>query len=54
MKYDEFTEMCHKALSERFNYPCIDMNENKSEGKYRIFDGSKNTYFECIPDSELF
>ena len=26
----------------------------KTEGKYRIFNESKNTYNECIPESEPF
>ena len=47
-KYDEFEEMCHRAWSERFNYLCIDMTENKNEGKNRIFNASKTTYIECI------
>ena len=54
MKYDEFKEMCHKAWSERFNYLCIDMVKNKNEGKYRIFNESKNTYIECICETEPF
>ena len=54
MKYDEFKEMCHKAWYEKFNYLCIDMSKNKNEGKYRIFNESKTTYIECIPETELF
>ena len=54
MKYDEFKEMCHKAWSERFNYLCIDITKNKNEGKYRIFNESKTTYIDCIPESEPF
>ena len=54
MKYDEFKEMCHKAWIERFNYLCIDMVKNKKEGKYRIFNESKNTHIECIPETEPF
>ena len=54
MKYDEFKEMCHKAWSERFNYLCIDMAKNKNDGKYRIFNESKNTYIECICGTEAF
>ena len=53
MKYDEFKEVCQKARRERFNYLCIDMTK-KNEGKYRIFNESKTTYIECIPESELF
>ena len=54
MKNDEFKEMCHKAWDERFNYLCIDMTKNKTEGKYRIFNESKTTYIECIPGIEAF
>ena len=54
MKYDEFKEMCHKAWDERFNYLCIDMTENKTDGKYRIFNESKTTYIDCIPETNPF
>ena len=30
------------------------MTKNKDEGKYRIFNGSRNTYFEYICESEPF
>ena len=54
MIYDEFKEMCKVCWSERFNYLCIDMNKNKNDGKYRIFNESKPTYIECIPETEAF
>ena len=54
MKYDEFKEMCHKAWSEKFNYLCIDLTKNKNEGKYRIFNESKDIFIECIPETEPF
>ena len=54
INYDEFKQMCHKARVERFIYLCIDMTKNKNEGKYRILNESKTTYFECIPESEPF
>ena len=54
MIYDEFKEMCGVAWSEKFNYLCIDMTKNKNEGKYRVYNESKNTYIECIPESEPF
>ena len=44
MKYEEFKELCRVAWSEKPNYLYIDMNKNKHEGKYRIFNESKNTY----------
>ena len=54
MKYDEFKEVCHKAWSEKYNYLCIDMSKNKNDGKYRIFNESKPTYFESICETEAF
>ena len=53
MKHDKFKEMCHKAWDERFNYFYIDMTK-KNEGKYRIFNESKTTYIDCIPETEPF
>ena len=52
MNYNEFEELCHKSWSEKFNYLCIDMIKITSEGKYRIFNESKNTYFEFNPKIE--
>ena len=54
MKYDELREMCHVAWSEKFNYLCIDKTKIKDERKYRIFKERKNTYIECIPETEPF
>ena len=53
MNYNEFKEMCRKAWDERYNYLCIDMTK-KNDGKYRIFNESKTTYIDCIPESEPF
>ena len=46
--------MCHKAWRVSFKVLCVDMTKKKSEGKCRIFNESKNTYIECIPESETF
>ena len=54
MNYDEFKQMCHKAWNEEYNYLCIDMTKNKTDGKYRIFNESKTIYIECIPETEPF
>ena len=54
MKYDEFKEMCHRTWSEKINYRCIDMTKNENDGKYRIFNESKTTYIDCIPETEPF
>ena len=52
--YDEFKEMCRVAWGEKFNYLCIGMTKNKNEGKCRIFNETRNTYIDCIPESEPF
>ena len=54
MIYDEFKEVCRVAWSEKFNYVCINMTKSKNEEKYRIFNESKNTYTECICETEAF
>ena len=54
MSYDEFKQMCHKAWDEKYNYLCIDMAKTKNDGKYRIFNESKTTYIECIPETKPF
>ena len=54
MKYGEFKEMCRRTRSEKFIYLCIDMSINRNEGRYRIFNESKDTYIECICESETF
>ena len=54
MLFSEFKELCHKAWRERFNYLCIDMTKSTNEDKYCIFNESKNTYIECLPETELF
>ena len=54
MKYDEFKEKCDEAWSGRFNYHSIDMTKKKVNGKYRIFNESKTTYIDCIPETEPF
>ena len=54
MNYDEFKQMCHKAWDKKYNYLCIDMTKNKNDGNYRIFNESKTTYIDCIPETEPF
>ena len=54
MKDDEFKEMCQKYWSEKFHYLWIDVTKNKIEVKNRNFNESKNTYFECICETEPF
>ena len=53
MKYDEFKEMCRKTWSEKFNY-LYNILSRKKECNHRIFNVSRNTYKECIPEIEAF
>ena len=54
MNYDEFKLMCHKAWDKKCNYICINVTRNRNEGKYRIFNESKTTFIDCIPETEPF
>ena len=53
-KYDEIKEMCREGWNEKFDDLCIHMTKSKNEAKYRIFNESKNTYIECIWESQAF
>ena len=52
--YNEFKEMCRVAWCEKFNCLCIYLTKNKNEGKYRNFNENKNTYNECVCETEAF
>ena len=52
--YSEFREMCKEALIGKVNYLCIDMTKNKKEGKYLIFNQSKNKFIGCVSEIEFF
>ena len=54
MNYDEIKETCRVDWSEKFNYLCVDMSKNKDDAKYRSFNERKNTYIECVPETEPF
>ena len=41
-------------MGRKYNYLCIDMTKNKNESKYRIFNESKTTYIDFIPETEPF
>ena len=49
----EFKELYRSTWSERFNFICFGMTKNKNYGEYSTFKESKNTYMECIPETEL-
>ena len=53
-KYDDFKEMCRKAWSEKFIYLCKDMTKKENDGKYSVFNESKNTYIGNVAQSEAF
>ena len=54
MLYSGFKEKCRKDWSDKLNKLCIDLTKIKTEANYRIFNESKNTYNESIPENEAF
>ena len=52
MSYEQFQEFCRAAWKdEEYNYLYIHRSEKKSEGKFCICYESKNTFIECIPET---
>ena len=47
-------KMCSRVWIEKLNYLSNDVSKNTNEGKFRIFNESKNTYIECVWESEHF
>ena len=54
MNYDEFKELCRKSWEDDYNYLCIDRSKKRDQGKYCIFNESKNTYLEATPQTKHF
>ena len=54
MNYDEFKQLCKKSWEEEYNYLCIDRFKKKDQGRYCICNESKNTYIQCIPETDPF
>ena len=54
MSYDEFKELCRKSWEEDYNYLYIDRSKRRDQGRYCIYNESKNSYFECTPETKPF
>ena len=54
MNYDEFKELCRKSWEEDYNYLYIDRSKKRDQGKYCIYNESKNSYIECTPERKPF
>ena len=54
MNYDEFKELCRKSWEEDYNYLCIDRSKKRDQGRYCIYNESKNTYLEATPQTKPF
>ena len=52
--YDEFKELCKKSFEEDYNYLYIDRSKKTDQGKYCIYNKSKNSYIECTPETKPF
>ena len=44
MSYDEFKELCRNTWDEDYNYLCIDRCKKRDQGRYYIYNESKNSY----------
>ena len=52
MSSDEFKDLCREAWkTEECSYLYIHGSKKKSEGKYCLFNESKNTSIECNPET---
>ena len=54
MNYDEFKDLCRKSWEEDHNYLYIDRSKKRDQGKYCIYNESKNSYIECTPETKPF
>ena len=54
MNYDEFKELCRNSWDEDYNYLCFDGSKKRDQGRYCIFNESKKTYIEAIPQTKAF
>ena len=54
MSYDEFKELCRKTWEQDYNYLCNDRSKKRDQGRYCIYNESKNSYIECTPETKPF
>ena len=54
MSNGEFKELCRKSWEGEYNFLCFDRSKKKDQGRFCIFNESKNTYIECTPETEAF
>ena len=54
MSYDEFKELCRKSWDEYYNCLCIDRCKKRDQGRYSLYNESKNSYIESTPETKPF
>ena len=54
MNYDEFEELCRNSWEGDYNYLWFDRSKKTDQGRYCIYNESKNIYIDCIPDAKRF
>ena len=54
MSYDEFKELCRKSWDEEYKCFCNDRCKKRDEGRYCIYNESKNSYIEYTPETKPF
>ena len=54
MKFDEFEKVCRRPWEKEYDYLCIHRSKKRGHGRYCICNESKNTYIECVRETEYF
>ena len=54
MNYDEYKKLCRKSGKEGYNYLFIDRSKKRDQGKYFIYNESKNKFLEATPQTKPF
>ena len=54
MSFDDIKEFCRETWKEDYIYLCIDISKKRDQGRYWSSNENKNTYTECIPETEPF
>ena len=54
MNYDAFKQLCRKTWGNGDYYLCFDGSTKRYQVRYWIRDKSKETFIECIPETNPF
>ena len=54
MSYDELKKFCGNSWEEEYNFLCFSTSKNRDENRYCVCKENKNTYIECVPQTNPF